>query len=353
RDKGVLEETIDKAREKYRGVVEHKRLDTFSFRPAREHFGFRDGIAQPIIEGLSRTGPPENTLPAGEFILGYKNAYGKVASGPTVALKNDPKGILPRVAIEAESHNNETPTLQELEAADFGRNGSYLVFRQMKQDVKGFWNFIAQASKEKTLKDSQDPRIKLAAKMVGRWPNGAPLTECPVKNNANQENNNNFNYAGDLDGSRCPIGAHIRRTNPRDALEGTFADSIKTSNRHRLLRRGRPYGKPLSSKFDIDEILAAKDNHEEVGLHFICLNADLGRQFEFVQNTWVNNTKFAGLYSDSDPLIGNQHSDHNTFTIQRAPIRERITEMKSFVNVRGGAYFFLPGLRALRYLASL
>ncbi|MEM9260827.1 MAG: peroxidase, partial [Bacteroidota bacterium] len=275
------------------------------------------------------------------------------AIGPTVEVQHDPQAILPRIAIEDEDPENDLPYTRRKLVGDFGRNGSYLVFRQMSQDVKGFWDFIDNAAKNGYNKSPKHAREELAAKMVGRWKEGEPLSKCPVMGDCNLEDFNDFNYAQDLSGTRCPLGAHIRRTNPRDALEGSLEDSIETSNRHRLLRRGRPYGAPISPTFDVDEILAAKEQEEEVGLHFICLNADIERQFEFVQHTWVNNTKFAGLYSDSDPLIGNQIDNHSTFTIQRESVRERITGMKSFVRVRGGAYFFLPGLRALRFLAAM
>lgn len=346
RDAGTLEKTRADLRAGFQGVAELACLDTHPFSPAHEHFGFRDGIGQPILDGLSRTGPPENTLPPGEFILGYENDYGRLPAGPTVAPERDPGDFLPRIQVETERGPRE--------AGDFGRNGSYLVFRQMSQDVPGFWRFIEEAAR--TLYGESDPaqRTRIAAKMVGRWPGGAPLAVCPEADDAAHATTDQFGYRGDLHGTRCPLGAHIRRVNPRDALEGPAADSIRVSNRHRLLRRGRPYGAPISRTLDVDEMLSADRAHEgECGLHFLCLNADLGRQFEFVQHTWIINAQFDGLYTDADPLLGPHDVSNGTFTLQREPVRERVTGMQRFVEVRGGAYFFLPGLRALRYLAAL
>ena len=113
------------------------------------------------------------------------------------------------------------------------------------------------------------------------------------------------------------------------------------------------YGAPLDPAFDIDAILKAGDGMDR-GVHFVCFNTDIGRQFEFIQQTWINNPKFEGLYADSDPLMGD-HDPHDdgstgTFTVQDSPVRRRVPGLPRFVHVKGGAYFFFPGLRALRYL---
>ena len=343
RDAEALEALCAQARTGYQGVAELARLDTHPFEPPQEHFGFSDGIAQPVVAGLSRSAPPSNTLQPGEFILGYENEYRKLPASPTVASGRDPRRLLPRVRTEGGE-----------EAGDFGRNGSYLVFRQMSQDVQGFWQFVDEAASQLYGTSDHERRTRMAAKMVGRWPSGAPMALCPDRDDPAQSSRDDFGYRSrDAQGAFCPVGAHVRRTNPRDALEGTPEESITVANRHRLLRRGRPYGAPVSRTADVDKILEAGQEHEECGLHFICLNADIARQFEFVQHTWINNAKFGGLYSDADPLLGNHNGEHGTFTLQAEPVRRRVKGMKRFVEVRGGAYFFLPGLRALRYLASL
>ncbi|MGH9347342.1 MAG: Dyp-type peroxidase, partial [Vicinamibacterales bacterium] len=342
RDPDLVELLCDRVRGAYVGLRELQRLDTYPFDPPREHFGFSDGIAQPIVEGLSRTGSPGNTIAPGEFILGYRNQYGKLPLSPVVAADRDPGRILRRVRTEDGS-----------EAGDLGRNGSYLVFRQRSQDVRAFWRFVDKAARLSDGTSDREGRVRMAAKMVGRWPSGAPLTLCPDRDDTSQSRRDDFGYlARDAHGHFCPMGAHIRRTNPRDSLEGSPEESLMISNRHRLLRRGRPYGAPISLTLDVDEILRAEEREGEVGLHFICLNADIARQFEFVQHTWMNNAKFAGLYTDADPLMGHQEQSQGTFTLQGAPVRMRVNGMERFVEVRGGGYFFLPSLRALQYLAT-
>lgn len=335
-DSDALATFTEQVRAQYRGVFEVRQLDSRLFEPAREHFGFRDGIGQPIVEGLSRTGPPENTVPPGEFFLGYPNAYDKLPVRPSVAPGRDADRYLPRVDTEAHG-----------ERGDLGRNGTYVVFRQLAQDVQGFWQFVTEASDE--VYHDAGKRRKLAAKMVGRWRNGAPLALSP--DDPEGEVRDDFGYEPhDADGTRCPFASHLRRSNPRDSLEGGPEASTTVSNRHRIVRRGRPYGPPLADDFDVDDMLAADDEAER-GLHFLCLSADIARQFEFTQQTWVENPKFAGMYDDPDPLMGGPHDEDSTFTIPDTPVRRRVTGMQRFVEVRGGAYFFMPGLSALRFLA--
>jgi Dyp-type peroxidase family len=320
------------ARYKRGGVAELRRLDTEAIGD-HEHFGFRDGISQPVIAGLGHTGSAEHIVRAGEFVLGYANEYNLLTDRPLVPAAADPGGVLPPDPATGEH--------------DLGRNGTYLVMRQMQQDVAGFWAFARDAA------GAGDPTA-LAAKMVGRWPSGAPLVAAPDADDPAHATANGFGYARiDPDGMRCPIGAHVRRSNPRDSLDpspGT-PDSIAVNRRHRLLRRGRKYGPPV----DVDGLRAgtAAADGADRGLHFICLGANIARQFEFVQRAWVGNPKFATLYDDADPLIGRHSPLGGTFTIPARPVRRRITALPEFVTVRGGAYFFLPGIRALRYVGSL
>ena len=150
----------------------------------------------------------------------------------------------------------------------------------------------------------------------------------------------------------CPLGSHIRRTNPRDAFVEGRDESIKLTNRHRIVRRGRAYGAPLDDSMDPQKMLDSKDPGEERGLHFLCFNANIARQFELLQQTWVNNPKFMGLYDDPDPIIGDMKAGAS-FVVPAEPVRQRVVGIPRFVEVRGGAYFFMPGIRALRYLANL
>ena len=283
-----------------------------------EPFGFRDGISQPIVEGLSKSGPPGQVVKTGEFVLGYENEHGRLTDEPLLEL-----------------------------AGGIGRNGTYLVLRQLRQDVRGFWQFLDSVTA------GDEEMVRLASRMVGRWPGGASLALSPDRDDLALAEENDFGYhEADADGARCPIGSHVRRSNPRDSLDprpGTDR-SLAINRRHRILRRGREYGQLLAPK---EALMATAPGEEpERGLQFICLNANIARQFEFVQHTWANNPKFAGLYDDSDPLTGPSQPFGGTFTVQTNGVRSRLTNVPRFISVKGGAYFFLPGLRALRSLAS-
>lgn len=131
------------------------------------------------------------------------------------------------------------------------------------------------------------------------------------------------------------------------------------SNRHRLLRRGRAYGAPFAPELAPDEILARLDEPEEPdserGLHFICLNGNIGRQFEFVQHTWSDNPNFNGLRQETDPIIGHRTvfgESQDSFRVQHEPLRCKYRPLPEFVTTRGGGYFFLPSRRALNFLFS-
>jgi len=324
----------------------------------KEHFGFRDGIANPRISGLPRN-RTDDLIAAGEVLLGQKNEYGLAPFSPEVLASADPKGILPAADGRAERH-------------DFGKNGSYLVFRQLSQDVQGFWNYIDEM--RKTVPDAPPGRAGrewLAAKFVGRWPNGTPLSRFPNEPGpAVEKELDSFVYGLNHDsfGERCPIGAHIRRSNPRDTAlpvphdpelsgdpqhESVRAERLRLTNRHRLLRRGRAYGPPVDEDYDIDA-LRTHASPVERGLHFLCFNANLSRQFEFVQSNWVQNPAFAGLSSDPDPLLGADREEPfraSDFTLQGCPAR-RVRKLPRVVETRGGAYFFMPSRRALRFLSQ-
>jgi Dyp-type peroxidase family len=321
-------------------------LDTTEIIERKEHFGFRDGIAQPTINGLDRKDTADNTVATGEFVLGYKNEYDQLTDCPTVKASEDKYNLLPSMQ-------------NDMGLKNFGKNGSFIVMRQLEQDVKGFWSYM----ESKTLKEDGtcdvQQMIRLASKFLGRWPGGAPLTVCPMHDDPAYEEFNDFKFiADDKDGMKCPVGAHIRRSNPRDSINEGDPTSIKVSNKHRILRRGRSYGAPLALSMKPEDIIKAKDSGGERGLYFICLNADIGRQFEFVQNFWINNPKFEGLYQDRDPLTGNhsnpqETSNTGTFRIPEASLRKRFDDIPQFITVKGGAYFFLPGMKALKYLSSL
>lgn len=341
KSQGPLDATLADA-----DIVCTARLDTIPNPMHKEHFGFRDGVSQPIIPGLKKSGTPGNPeSPAGEFILGYNNAYHELPDSPLVPTNQDPQGIL--------------PTAQDSAFRDLGRNGSYMIFRQLSQDVKGFWGFIQEAVRKENPDAGPGPAIQLAAKMVGRWPSGCPITVSPEEDKPDLARENDFlYYEQDLEGFKCPVGSHVRRSNPRDSLQRNKPERAqRISQRHRILRRGRIYGAPLSPDFEPSSFLSAPDDGAPRGLHFICFNTDIARQFEFIQHTWNNNTKFEGMYEDPDPVLGIKDSRNKAFThdftIPAQPIRRKVQGLKRHVHVVGGAYFFMPGMRGLKYLAYM
>jgi len=332
-----------------------------------EPFGFADGISQPEIDWARRI-PAEdhdslayrNLSCLGEFLLGYPNEYGRYTARPLL----EPVGAAATQLPRAED---------QPERADLGRNGSYLVLRTLRQDVPGFWRFLdAQARGEPA------ERQRIAEAMVGRRMDGRallPPAATPIEGvPADASARNGFSFDDDAAGLRCPVGAHIRRANPRNAdlPAGTddlltrarrilgfdsavlHADAVASVRFHRVLRRGREYGQ----RMPLGEALARRSAPVEAGLQFVCLCADLARQFEFVQGAWIAGTKFAALPHEGDPLLGNRRAapdepDTARFTMPRAGCPSRIIEgLPTFVDVVGGAYFFLPGVRALRYLVS-
>jgi Dyp-type peroxidase family len=321
------------------GVSEIRRLDAAISLDGKEHFGFADGISQPTIDGLSaRRDIPANTIAPGEFILGYVNEYGRYTARPLLDASADPKHLL---SADAEGSGK----------ADLGRNGAYMVFRQFTQDVRGFWHFVDQATRDVDGASDPHARTRLAAKMVGRWPSGAPVTLTPDADDPTLATANDFTYFyGDEFGFNCPIGAHVRRSHPRDSLDpgpGSMS-SVSLDKRHRLLRRGREYGPPVD-----DVLAAAPADDPDRGLYFVALAGNIARQFEFIQHTWVNNPTFDRLYDEPDPLVANHAAIGCNFSVPAEPTRTRYTNLPNFVTVRGGGYFFLPGIRALKYLATL
>lgn len=313
-------------------------IDSAYLVDGKEHFGFKDGINQPVIRGIGRQSTKDNYVNAGEFILGYPNEYDKIPHSPLLR-KDD---------------------------FDFGKNGSYMVFRQLEQNVSLFWNTVCDFFGGMDKGKAQG--IELAAKMVGRWPNGNQLMEEASKKIARKDLNNFSFYKDDPLGTKCPLGSHIRRTNPRDSLssnakKSALSAATDAANKHRILRRGRPYGPPIDPSMSIDKIFEKMDTAQGVrGLNFICFNTDIDRQFEFIQHTWSNNIKFHNLYNDVDPIIGVQNGGKDEqgnyqmsptqFIVQAHPVRKRYKNIPPFIKVKGGSYLFLPSLPAIEYLSQ-
>ena len=275
------------------------------FQSVREHFGYRDRITTPEIEGTGieptpGSGPP---IKAGEFILGYPDEDG-------------PAPKLPQPEV-------------------LSRNGSYMAYRRLHQHVGAFREFLREQGGP-----AADDQELIAAKLMGRWRSGAPLVLAPDKDDPSladdPQRNNNFNYAKmDPQGYAVPLGAHIRRMNPRDTAVNI--------NRRKVIRRGATYGPPLPD--------GASEDGADRGIAAFVVCASLVRQFEFIQNVWVNDPNFHELGNERDPMIGAQDGTFD-MTIPKRPVRRKIKGLPAFTTVKGGAYFFLPGIKALNYLAA-
>ena len=307
----------------------------------KEHFGFKDGISQPMIEGSPRASkkrkkssgdPDENKeltadekrihlVKPGEFILGYRNERRSRISS-TSGIK-DSKGA---------------------EARDIRRNGTYLVFRQLEQDVRAFNDFVASTAERVYGRADEPAREEIAARLVGRTREGHPLV--PVDRGPEASPRNDFLYHfDDRFGMACPIGAHIRRANPRDTIGPDADTALRLSKMHRIIRRGRPYGERIDAERN-----SPASRKASRGISFIALNADIAGQFEMIQHSWLNNTHFGGLHAGTDPF-GHFSCAGDVVTIQDRPTNHYVDRPRPFVRVRGGAYFFLPGIEAIRALA--
>ncbi len=345
----------------------------------KEPFGFVDGISQPIIRGTSRDRlniNPMHIVEPGEIVLGYPDNRGYVPPTPRVSASNDPGRVLHQIKPGGKTKKINSFDIGGLPSMDFGRNGTYLVVRQLWQDVDGFEQFLDNAALQlnganNDVAPDAYAREWVAAKMVGRWRNGSPLVVYPYRDLNNShlpgaimyeampgtteispakereleatkaDFENNFLYGtGDPQGLRCPYGSHIRRAFPRESQRPNSDDEVSIVNRHRILRVGRPYENKQT---------------QEQGLMFMCLNADIERQFEFIQQTWLKSKTFHGLDYEVDPLMGDDDETENgekRFTIPTPQGPKVITGLKNFVKVVGGGYFFMPSRRAIRYLAN-
>lgn len=396
----------------------------------REPFGFKDGISNPWIEGTryswrrgGQKGPelsindtqivkessrdPSKTrvfcldndpvIKAGEFVLGYENEgydaenNGQYPQTPLVWETDDPR------AKDYLRNFDDSDRPRELAGIrDLGRNGSYLVYRKLEEDVTQFWKYITDYVNRRYGKDDPVEIKRIAAKFVGRWPNGVPLTKSPdddgqalAEKAAEEHNNsylNDFGYIPhDAAGMACPVGSHIRRSNPRDSLFDDKdaedpRDRYRNARRHRIMRRATSFGQLPEHATDPNFFEDGRipdyrtlNLPTPVGIHFFGVNTNIAQQFEFIQQGWCNNAKFNGLDNNKDPVMGDNIGEGSVssaklaedyvedlarqlpshMVIPRHPVRERVEFLPRFVQVRGGAYFFLPSVAALRYLAAL
>jgi len=305
-----LDEVLANARRTYEtttGIEAIWRQDCHALPDDKEPFGFKDGISHPAIEGsgIPGTNPKEAPLKAGEFVIGYRD---------------------------------EMNGIQRTEPEILGKNGTYVVFRKLHQRVAEFRKYIQANS------NGPEDEELTAAKMMGRWRSGAPLALCPFhddkKVGEDPKLNNDFLFEEDDPiGLKTPTGSHIRRTNPRDAKIAGVARI------HRMIRRGTAYGPILPEG-------VLEDDGVDRGLVFAFVGAYLGRQFEFVQSQWINDGVFIGANEDKDPTVGSM-GPNESFTIPKKPLRRRLNGIPRFVVTRGGEYCFMPGIKALKWIADL
>jgi Dyp-type peroxidase family len=305
-----LRECVKRVREDggLRIAVEPQRADGLP--DAREHFGFADGFSQPAVEGSGRPAHGAGVqrlfggwrhLRLGEFVLGHL----------------DEDGVVPGAD------------------APLQRNGTFMVWRKLAQDVPLFRRWLRGLAGE-----DPDEQERVAAKVVGRWREGGSLVVSP-DSPTRAGRGKGFTYSGDRDGLRCPLGAHVRRANPRDALGWR----TERSKRHRIIRRGMPYG-PLLPEDAPDE----DGGRDERGLIFVCLNASIARQFELIQGHWLLDGDAFGQGRDQDLLLA-PADPQGKMTVPGHPPRF-LAPQEQLVTTRGGEYLFVPGIAALRAMAG-
>jgi len=295
----------------------------------KEHFGYTDGFGNPDYLGVCRDTQPGQgklmpggtwaPLATGELLLGYADEAGELPVAPVPHL--------------------------------FASNGTFMVYRKLHENVGTFREFLNESGKRYGTGDDKT-KEKLAAKIVGRWRDGTPVELSPDAPDAaivNDPNRNvDFMFGKDLAGTRCPVGAHIRRTNPRDA----FGFDGRLVHRRRISRRGLPYG-PVAPPED-QPVDPRELDQADRGIVFIALNASLSRQFEFVQQQWISYGNDAHLGNEKDLLIGH-HGEGERFGIQGDTTAANppffCSNLPNFVELRGGDYFFIPSITALGMLA--
>jgi deferrochelatase/peroxidase EfeB len=272
-----------------------------------EHFGYRDRLTTPVIEGMNIEPTPGSHPPSkpGEFFLGYPDETGLIPAQPQPEI--------------------------------LSKNGSFLAYRKMREHVGAFRDFLKANGK------TPEEQELVAAKLMGRWRiTGAPLVLCPDKDDRelgfDDKRNNNFDYEKlDPHGYACPMGSHIRRMNVRDSRVS------RIMNRRLIIRRGGTYGPYLPDD--------APDDGANRGIAVFAGCADIARQFEFLISVWANDPEFHEL-NEKDAFAGSIDGSFE-LTIPKRPIKKKVKGLKAFTTVTGGAYFFLPGITALRYLGSL
>lgn len=319
---------------------------------AKEHFGFTDGISDPVFAG--QWDRAEYAIGAGKLMPGrYSEERSWQPLAPGEFILGHP------------SEGQELPTAAE--PSLFMRNGSFMAVRKLHQNVHAFRRALAQQAERYRavagLGSPQEALETLKAKMVGRWTNGVPLSVAPTWQESQAIGRRlpemsederlrlltAFRYADDPEGLRCPVSSHIRRANPRDMLDpaGGAESSSALTNRRRIMRRGLPYGETVAEDSE-------GDDSGEHGVFIMAICANLFRQFEFVQQQWMHYGLDFNVGNDTCPITG--HRQGSTKFVVAADPKGRglpfvMDRLPLFVETRGGDYFFLPSLTALRMIA--
>lgn len=294
------------------GVTLLMREDFGAQPDSRNSLGYKDMISNPAIAGSGIKPLPGQgkAIQPGEFILGYPGEGGTPLSMPQ-----------PEV---------------------LGRNGTFVALRKYHTNAGSFNRYLKENA-EATGGDSE----RLAAKLVGRWRSGAPLTLAPQQDDPelghDPQRNNDFTYKDDPEGLDVPLGAHMRRMNPRD----TKLELLTDVNIHRIIRRATAYGPPYDPQAD-----SPAEDQVNRGLYFIFISAKAMDTTEFLQKEWINKASFIGQGSERDPIVGVQ-DEALTFTLPKEPVRQRLRGLETFNELRGGEYLFMPSLSALKWLSEL
>lgn len=317
--------------EAFKGMVQEALRETRKERRRKRGLGFADGFSQPLLRGAP--GVPERSpfqVAPGEFILGLPDEKNLRSPSPEVPagwdLGSDLADIHPMPQTTWPDFGAEKPY-----GRDLGRDGTFMVIRQLQEKVKEFENELDEDTRR-----TNDYANSDAVKAIGRQRDGSPIgwpsSDAHTRGTGNRAEEAKLRFRGaDPYGYDVPLGSHVRRAHPRDSMdEAHFRD--ETRHRHRIIRRGRPY---------LDE------TGDRKGLLFVCLNASIERQFEFVQQTWLNNPSFHGLFDEVDPLIGR---GRRKFSIPSPDGRRTLELANDYVEFLGGGYFFVPGKSALRAL---
>jgi len=423
-------QAVDQANKEHSGLIEEMFRDQgANLQPplsGHEHFGFLDGVSQPGIRGLlskdesdpltyrqnphkrdqlkhprklaskdnllqpAQGKPGHNLVHPGEFIFGYPR---QTATNPKKSDFSDSPNPKPGPNSLKSIPQGDGTVLKKNAGPAWAKDGSFLVYRRLRQDVGAFHKFLFETGKKLTKPLAHDSASRfVGSQLVGRWPSGCPVlrsSDIDIRGIADDDcTNNNFEFggptpkilknpadpvacvdtklphsAGDRDGAKCPFTAHIRKAHPRDdETKGSEFPNESNTQTHRLLRRGLPYGPVSNSSFDSPDV---DGDSVDRGLQFLCFQTSIENQFEFVIKQWVNNLNFkeemeanpgstpATQGGGFDPILGQNRGGKREFNIMlpdaNGVLRPvRLSTDDDWVHPTAGGYFFTASLEALK-----